>query len=264
MEITTQSTGSVKVAKMGKCNCAICGKETNVLGRVQFADMNEVCKDCYKKTSPFFDRNFASVDDYKDHMKQLEDSRKLYDAYFLNNKSAKKLLKKTIMVNPDAALIAFDQKRGGFLMFGGTHFYTVYRLADIESMDRSILKLPEGNKKAGTSYVDFKFHNVAGLPAFRFYYFPLGDYTKMKKFLDKSMGLSGLKGVKNAFNKAKAQGAAIGSMVNAIKDASQNKDDAGAVNEAAQQFAAEQEAFFYAGRESLVEKADAAIAKVLG
>ena len=39
---------------MAKKNCSICGAEIGLMKQVQLADREFICRDCVKKTSPFF------------------------------------------------------------------------------------------------------------------------------------------------------------------------------------------------------------------
>lgn len=260
-----ESNSSVKVGKIGKCPCCICGKEVTILGRYQMADMNEICKECTKKTSPFFVPSQATIDDYKLHEKQLEDGKKLADAYFTDKKSCKKFGKKrfiffflpTIFINEEKSLILVQTKRGG------NEYKCVFRLADIEKYSYGIPGKGVDGQATTKSIAVLSFHNIVGLGSVQV---PcsIKSYKKFEKYLKKSMGLSGLKGMKNQFAAAKSQIATAKEMVNTVKGAAANSEDAEAVAEATEAFAQQREDMFYAGREELIKKADEAIKAVLG
>lgn len=264
-KITSES--SVHVGKLGKVPCANCGKEVNLLRRVQLADYSELCKDCLKKTAPVFAEDRSTIEDYKASFKQLEDGQKLFDKYFNKNKDAKVIYKqnfysKTLWINESAGLMAVVSKRGGFMMFGGTNYYLVYRLADIESLvDEKVVKKNSNGAPATFHYASFVMHNVAGIGIFRIY--SKGKYGKIKKAIDKAMGLTGIKGLKNSFTSGMAKATAVADMVSAAKDALSNKDDEFAAQNAAENIQGQMEDFFYVGRETLVEKADNAIKAVI-
>ena len=158
--------------------------------------------------------------------------------------------------------MAVVSKRGGFMMFGGTQYYLVYRIADIESLvDEKVVKKNSNGAPATFHYASFGMHNVAGIGNFRIY--SKGKFNKIKKAVDKAMGLTGLKGIKNAFSTGVAKASAVADMVNEAKDALKNKDDEYAVQDAAENISNQAEDLFYVGREALVEKADKAIKAVI-
>lgn len=265
--MAVESNSSVHVAKLGKVPCCACGKEVSIVGRYQMADYKEICKECVKKVSPIFDPQVQTADDYTAHVKQLEDGKKLYDKYFAGNKSVKKfapkMFRKQLLINEEVSLMCVDRVRGGFLMFGGTHFYVVYRLADITSYTKGTELIKTQNGNAGQSYIYFDMHNVAGVSSFKL---PVSSsaYNKISKYLKKSMGLSGLKGIKNSINRIKEQAQAAGAIANSFKEGVSDPDNAEAVDQASSNIMAEAEKAFYAGREELVKKADDAIKAVLG
>ncbi len=263
-----ENNTTVYKANLGKVPCAICGVETPFLGRYDLADHAQVCKKCVKTTSPAFSPKDSTLEDLKAHSKQLEDGKKLYDAYFAEKKKSIKKFgdaKHRVSVDMDTALICFDMRRGGFWIFGGTHYYTVYRVADIESNTRGVdLKaMAKGGNNNNRPKVTFVFHNVEGLSTLKFE-LSAGKYGNLNKFLKKTMGLSGLKGIKNSINMAKEKGAAIGEAMGSIKQAAGDMTDEANMADAAQQLIDEQEKFFYAGKEDIIKKADDAIAKGLG
>lgn len=258
----TSSTTVKKSQKFGKINCCICGKEVGMMGRVQLSDMEEICRACAKLAGPFFIPLEATKDMYTEHIKNMEVYNKLYDAYFKKNKVAKKfgMGDGKIYVNEEAALICFTKKRGGFLMFGGTVYPMVYRLADVEAYDtiHKTIKDSEG-KEVDAKYISFTFHNVTGVYAISMKSGG-GSDNKLIKYLEKSMGLTGLKGMKNKFTAMKENAKAVSNIIGNVKDAMENPDNYNANAAAA---SAEADKMFYNGREALVEKADNAIASVL-
>lgn len=266
--MAVENNSSVHVAKLGKEPCAVCGKITTIVGRHELGDYSLVCRECMKKAAPYFNGKESSLEDLKAHNTQLENGAKLYEKYFNKNKKAKKFFKarfvREVVVDPVTALICVRQRRGGFLMFGGTWYNTVFRIADFEGSTHKVLIKPEDGKQAGARYAALKFHNVEGLSSVKFWNVSGGENTAFIKFINKSMGLTGLKGLKNTFDAAKAKGAAIGDLVNTAKEAAANKDDEAAVAQAQELARAQMDEVFYAGREELIEKADAAIKAVLG
>ena len=52
---------------MAKKNCCICGAEIGLMKQVQLADRELICRDCVKKTSPFFVPLERTTYDYKEH-----------------------------------------------------------------------------------------------------------------------------------------------------------------------------------------------------
>ena len=264
IKISTSSTTSVHTAPLGKSNCCICGKEIGPFGRYQMLDMTDICKDCTKLASPFFVPAEATASIYNEHLQQAKDGEKLYEAYFNQNNKVKKFADKSILVNEEVSLICFRKKRGGIGPFGGTWYSLVYRLADIEKYYHAVKKLVGSDgKESETPYVVFEFHNVSGLPYLNCWC-AKSSYNDLEKYLNKAMGISGLKGVKNSFLKSMEQGAAIGNIMNSVKAAAKNPMDTAAVQDAAQDALENADAMFYAGREEILNKANEAIAKVLG
>ena len=117
---------------MAKKNCSICGAEIGLMKQVQLADREFICRDCVKKTSPFFVPLERTTYDYKEHMKQLENGKKLYDAYFAGNKAAEKFLSKRVLVDKNTGLMCITEKRGRIVIWGGTPFYTVFRIDELD------------------------------------------------------------------------------------------------------------------------------------
>ena len=234
------STTVKKTKKFGKLHCCICGKEVGMMGRVQLGDMEEVCRACAKLAGPFFLPQEGTKEMYTEHMKNMDTYNRLYEAYFKKNREAKKfgMGDGKIYVNKEAALICFTKKRGGFLMFGGTVYPMVYRLADIEAYDsiHKTMKDSDG-KEVEATYMSFAFHNAAGVNTIEMKSGGSSD-EKLCKYIEKSMGLTGLRGMINRFHSRKDA---------ANVEASYDEADA----------------VFYKGREVLIEKADNAIASVI-
>lgn len=250
---------------MAKKNCCICNAEIGLIKQVQLADMELICRDCAKKASPYFVPRERTSYDYKEHMKQLENGKKLYDAYFANNKSVEKFLSKHVLVDKNTGLMCITEKRGAIIIFGGTPFYTVYRIADLDICQ------PETRFEKGTDgknvekfETHFTFRNVAGLydlkvPSSK------AAHDKMMDCLDKILGRKGIRSLKTGFQKNMADAQMAASIAGNLKNIMTNKDGgAEAMRQDAEEIAGAMENSFYHGREELAAKADAAIKNVLG
>ena len=262
MQFTTSSSTTVQKATLGKVNCCICGKEVGLMGRYQLADFNEICKACAKEASAFFIPAESTVNMYRGDLAQQADSQKLYDAYFA--KGSKQMKKfglwyssEKVLIDEEHALICVLKKKSG------KRSCLVYRLADLEQYSEFKKKIKGADGKEATStYCYLRFHRAVGVADV--YIAIGGKYKKLEKYLKKSMGMSGVKGVKNAFEKAKQDIASAKAVAAAAKTAFANPEDEEAARAAAAEALNETEKAFYNGREALVSKGDAAIAAVLG
>lgn len=250
---------------MAKKNCSICGAEIGLMNQVQLADREFICRDCVKKTSPFFVPLERTTYDYKEHMKQLEDGKKLYDAYFAGNKAAEKFLSKRVLVDKNTALMCITEKRGRIILWGGTPFYTVFRIADLDICEgESRFEKGSDGKNVEKFETHFTFRNVSGLYDFKVSS-SKASYDNMMKCLDKILGRKGLGAFKTGFKKNQADVQMAASIAGNLKNIMANKDGgAEAMRNDAEQIASAMENSFYHGREELVAKADAAIKSILG
>ena len=83
-----------------------------------------------------------TLTDYEAHQKQLENGKKLYEAYFANNKKAEKLAGNRVLADKETGLMCVSGKRGGFIIWGGTWYRMVFRLSLIHILaNRHIVKL---------------------------------------------------------------------------------------------------------------------------
>lgn len=250
---------------MAKKNCCICGAEMGLMNQVQLADKEFICRDCVKKTSPFFVPLERTTYDYKEHMKQLEDGKKLYDAYFAGNKAVEKFLSGKVLVDKNTGLMCVTEKRGRIILWGGTPFYTVYRIADLDICDgETRFEKGSDGKNVEKFEVHFTFRNVKGLYDIKTSA-SKSSYDTMMKCLDKIFGKTGFGSIKAGFKKNQADVMTATSIAGNLKNIMANKD-AGveAMRQDAEEIASAIEQSFYNGREELVEKADAAIKSVLG
>lgn len=158
---------------------------------------------------------------------QLLDGTRLYMVYFDKVKGIKSYQGKRINISADNGLIAFRIPKGGFLFFGRKYDYLVYRLADVETMEH--ISTDDGKKQ----HVIIKFHDVPDGNVVRIEGIYKDKFDSIKKAIYKAMGLTGLKGLKTAFDKNLSFG--------------KSSDEK-----------------FYLGREESMRKADAAIKKLLG
>ena len=250
---------------MAKKNCSICGAEIGLMKQVQLADREFICRDCVKKTSPFFVPLERTTYDYKEHMKQLENGKKLYDADFAGNKAAEKFLSKRVLVDKNTGLMCITEKRGRIILWGGTPFYMVFRIADLEICEgESRFEKGSDGKNVEKFETHFIFHDVVGLYDFKV---PSskGSHDAMMKCLDKILGRTGFGSIKAGFKKNQADVRMAASIAGNLKNMMANKDGAAeAMRQDAEEIAGALEQGFYNGREDLVAKADAAIKNVLG
>lgn len=262
LKMQIENSGFVQTATLGKTSCCVCGKEVGLLGRYQMADFNEICKACAKKASAFFVPAESSLPMYNDQMQQIEDGQKLYDAYFAKkSKSMKKfgpaLSSEKVLVNEAVGLLCVSSKKHG------VRSHLVYRLADLEKYSQFKKKIKWSDGKETTApYCYLLFHNVPGISEI---YVNIGSkYAKLQKYLKKSMGLSGVKGMKNAVNKFKQDMESAKAIGMTAKALFENPGDEQATVSAAMDAFAEADKMFYNGREALLEKANNAMQAVLG
>lgn len=141
---------------MAELNCAVCDKEVGFQGQIKLSDGNFICRDCEKKVSPFFEPSESTLETYKGNLKQNEEGKKLYDAYFSNNKKAVKLCDTRVIFDPGTALICIFGERGD--IFSKKRFYNVFPLADLEKYELTsrFQKTAEGaNSQVDCIYLSF-------------------------------------------------------------------------------------------------------------
>lgn len=253
---------------MAKKNCEICGAEIGLLKQVQLADHTYICRDCLKKCSPYFDNRLCTLSDYKDHMEQLERSKKLDDAYFIKNKDASSFCAGKVRINEKAGLITFHGSKGGFLMFGNTELPLVYRIADIKNYEL-IAERSRGSdgKEVENTYLHIFFVATSGVREIKMA-MTRGDYNGIDRKLSQCFGGHGIVGgIISDINKTKSQVAFAKNLASTLKEA--NVKDAltgkGELNvDAAQGIVSAVDDAFYVNRRELVERADEAIRAVLG
>ena len=254
---------------MAKKNCEICGAEIGMLKQVQLVGGSYICRDCLKKTSPLFDNRLNTLDDYKEHMIQLERSKKLDDAYFIKNKDASSFCAGKVRINAKAGLISFHGSRGGFMMFGNTELPVVFRIADIKHYEL-LTETSRGSdgKPVETYFLHIYFVGTAGMHEIKMQ-MSRSDYNGIDRKLNECFGGRGLVGgIMSDVNKAKSRIAFAKDVVSTMREA--NVKDAltgkGELNEQAAQGLVEavDDAFYVDRKELLVERADAAIKAVLG
>lgn len=255
---------------MAKVNCEDCGKEIGIVQQVQLADKRYICRACQKKTIPYFQHLEMSYAEYKDHLKQIEDGKKLFDAYFFKNKGKKfkKMCAGHVMYDPDTALVCITAKRGGIMFFGGTKIYNVLRVADLDIYEsESTFTKGSDGKNVEKTNLRLTFRNVTGMHEYRIDAAP-SSIKEVSKVFDEVFGGKGLiGGIKQGIKKNQAQVKAAAGIASGLKTAIQGVKNGEATPEAmegASQIAQNMENVFYAGREDLIAKADAAIKNVLG
>lgn len=188
---------------MAELNCAVCDKEVGFQGQIKLSDGTFICRDCEKKVSPFFEPSESTLETYKGNLKQNEEGKKLYDAYFSKNRKAIGLCENHVIYDPGTALVCIFGDRGG--IFGRKRFYNVFPLADIgkyEQADRFQRKDDGSNQQISCVYLSFKGVRT-GLSTFLI---PAdsGDIKKLKKEFDRIL-LGYTKGNTGVVNKTKAR-----------------------------------------------------------
>lgn len=255
-----------------KMNCSICSKEIGILGQIKLADKNVICRDCEKKVSPYFIPLECSLQTYNGNLKQNEEGQKLYEAYFYKNRKAVELCDNHVIYDPGTALVCIFGDRGG--IFNRKKFYNVFRLADLEKYEliSQFERSADGsNNQVHKIYLSFKGERD-GLSS----YMIATESGKAKQLIKEfDLALSGnTKGafgfanaMKTSFKKSQDQAVAAAGMVNGIMNAvsamKNGETDSDTIMEAGEQMIANADTMFYAGREELISKADAAIKEVL-
>lgn len=249
---------------MAKTNCRICNAEIGLMKQVQLGDREFICRDCANNTSPYFIPLERTLYDYKEHQKQLENGNKLYDAYFANNKDVEKFASKRVLIDKETGLMCISGKRGGFIIWGGTSYYMVFRIADLDvcELETRFEKDSEG-KNIEKCETHFTFRNVTGLYDFKISSSE-STHKNISDCLGKILGTKGFGAIKAGFNRSKADVASAMAITKNIQNIMADGLNGAATQENAQQIANELDNAFYNGREDLVRRADAAIKNVLG
>lgn len=253
---------------MAKHECNHCGTEVGLLQQIKMMDGNYLCRKCAAKTHPLFaPANTRTLAIYQGHLKQLEEGKILYEKLFLpRKKAADKSMRLTKLsggmeVAKDIGLFAIVQKRGGFLFWGGTLYYMVFRLGDLHRYDYSSdQSLKSDGKKEVKHYIHLAFWNTAGVNECRVNISNEWNFTKSAKFFNECFGIqrntkagTTLKGhIENVKMAAKS----IKTLVSGDSD---NESKENAVEELTQ--AAKNE--LYGDRTEWLAKADEAIKSVL-
>ena len=249
---------------MAKKNCRICNAEIGLIKQVQLADGEFICRDCAKKTSPYFVPLQRTLGDYEAHQKQLEDGMKLYDAYFAKNKKVKKLAGKDILADAQTGLMCVSGKRGGIFLWGGTWYRMVFRIADLDKCEfETRFEKGSDGKNVEKSETHFTFRNVPGLYDFKISS-SKGTHKDISDALGKILGIKGFGSIKAGFNKGRADIASAMSIAKNVKNVVAEGFDGASAQASGGKIIDELENSFYNGREDLIRRADAAIKSVLG
>lgn len=249
---------------MAKTNCRVCNAEIGLIKQVQLADREFICRDCANKTSPYFVPLERTLTDYEAHQIQLEKGNKLYDAYFYKNKDVESFASKRVLVDRETGLMCITGKRGGFIIWGGTPYNMVFRIADLDICDfETRFEKDSEGKNVEKCETHFIFRNVTGLYDFKI---PSSKSThkEISDCLGKILGTKGFGAIKAGFNKSKADVASAMAITKNIKNIMADGIDSDATRDNAQQIANELDNAFYNGREDLIRRADAAIKNVVG
>ena len=164
--------------------------------------------------------------------------------------------------------MTFHGSKGGFLMFGNTELPIVYRIADIKNYEL-LTERTRGTdgKEIENNFLHIYFVATSGVREIKMQ-MSRGEYNQIDRKLRECFGGHGLVGgIISDVNKTKSQINFAKNLASTLKEA--NVKDAltgkGELNtEAAQGIVNAVDDAFYVDRRQLVERADAAIAAVLG
>jgi len=208
---------------MAKQVCEICNAEVGFLQQVKMRDDNYVCNKCAGKTHPLFEPvNVRTLQLFNEHRKQLEDGKILYEKLFVPRKNAAEKAQKLkkfsggMEVAKDIGLISVSGKRGGFLFWGGTPYYMVFRIADLYKYDYSSVTTRSSDGKTVTKhYINFIFLETPGLDRFRIDLFNTAGFVSTAGFFDECFGIK--RDLRSLTNPLKNQIANVKTAVQGIK-----------------------------------------------
>ena len=255
---------------MAKQVCNNCGAEVGFIQQVKMTDGNYICRKCANITHPHFaPLNERTLTAFNEHLKQLEEGKILYEKLFIpRQKPANKAMKlykvsSGIEVAEDIGLIAFSKKRGGFLMWGGTMYYMVFRLADLFRYDYSSERTTGSDGKVKiTHFLNLAFWDTPGCNVFRLDTTSESSYRSTAKYFDRCFGLQ--RDLKNIGTNWKNQMADIKTAAKGIKTMLSGNANDDAKEEAAEQLSEATKRQLYGDRTEWIAKADAALKGTLG
>jgi hypothetical protein len=183
---------------MAKQICRKCGVEVGFLQQLKLNDGNFLCRKCAKLVHPLYGQvQQRSYEKFEQHPKQLEDGAFLWEKLFIprlkpadKSIKLKNLIGKDTVVAKDLGLIAFKKKKGGIFIFGGTWYYMVFRLADLERYEYTkVAPLSLGKKEEAKHYIDFSFIETPGCDDFKVGIASVEGYKRIAKYLNECFGI---------------------------------------------------------------------------
>ena len=245
---------------MAKQTCALCGAEINLIQQTKLADGAYICrKNCKPKGFKDFDYMHSTLPQVKAHLAQVERGTKLWQTYFVPQR--KKLVRfgSPIYVAEDVGLMAYVETRYKFMVFGKSELACVYRIADLVGYNYEVIEKKTSDGKTEKENVcRLTFRGVEGMNEVVFKIPGKKSFEKLEKYFNKLFGIQ--KTLGNIGNTWKAQinaAKAIGSAISAAA-----KGDEAALEDTAGNAAEALDTAIYGDRTALIEKADAALAKV--
>lgn len=252
---------------MAKQSCALCGAEIGLLAQQKLACGNYICRKlCAKKCLKPMELMYATLEQVKAHLEQVEFGTKAWEQIFVPLKKTKEKGEKLkylcqngqIVVSPSTGLVALVQNDYKFFVFGKTTKACVYRLADLYcyKYEKEVTKDSEG-KDVTKHFCRFGFTGVFGLSDFRIPVSSESDFISVEKYFNTLFGIQ--KTLINAGNTFKSQinvAKAVTEVVKAVKD--KDADMAAKAADAVEAL----DAAVYGDRTEWIKKADAALATV--
>ena len=245
---------------MAKQTCAICGAEINLIQQQKLADGAFICrKTCKNKGFKDFDYMHATLPQVKAHLAQVERGTKLWQTYFVPKRKKLTRFGSPIYVAEDVGLMAYVETRYKFMVFGKSELACVYRIADLVGYNYEVQeKKTSDGKTEKVNVCRLSFRNVEGMNEVIFKIPGKKSFEALEKYFNKLFGIQ--KTLGNIGNTWKAQINAAKAIGSAISSAA--KGDEAALEDNALNAAGALDAAIYGDRTALIEKADAALAKV--
>ena len=254
------------IKKMAKQVCENCSAEVGFFQQVKMKDGNFVCRKCAGKTHPLFEPvNQRTLSVFNEHRKQLEEGKLLYEKLFVPRKKpvdkSQKLKKFSggIEAAKDIGLVAFVGKRGGFMFWGGTYYYMVFRMADLYKYDYSFeTKTGSDGKSKVDHFMNFAFWEASGLNQFRVNVFSDVGFISAAGFFDECFGLK--RDLKSMTSQWKGH---LANVKGAVKGLKNMLSGDGNKEEGVEQLSRAAFNELYGDRTEWIAKADAAIKSVM-
>lgn len=147
--------------------CAVCGDKISFYGEVKLSSKISVCRNCARRTMPFFDYDEKTIEDFKANLKLCENGAILFNAIFRQNNKIVSLCDGKILFDPEHYLICVCGKRGN--IFNRKNLYNIYKLADVDCYEPvSKLKQRLDGSSDFTDCLLISFREESGLPPIMF------------------------------------------------------------------------------------------------